>query len=71
MENNLAAIDMIHGMGLFGACIATPTAEAAHDLATRDVGDYAAQRLLDLDFPANKRANCLASATCRWRKPRG
>src|SRR5271154_840320 len=48
MENNLAAIEMIHGMGIFGHTL-------LHDLklpmiATRDVGDYAARRLLDLDF---------------------
>src|SRR5712675_1362102 len=48
MENNLAAIGMIHGMGVFGNALLPhlklPMA------ATRDVGDYAAQRLLDLDF---------------------
>ena len=48
MENNLAAIGMIHHMGIFGNAL-------RHDLklpmvATRDVGNYAAQRLLDLDF---------------------
>jgi len=48
MENNLAAIEMIRGMGIFGHTL-------LHDLklpmiATRDVGDYAARRLLDLDF---------------------
>jgi uncharacterized protein YbjT (DUF2867 family) len=48
MENNLAAIGMIHGMGIFGNALfpdlKIPMA------ATRDVGDYAAQRLLNLDF---------------------
>jgi uncharacterized protein YbjT (DUF2867 family) len=48
MENNLAAIGMIHGMGIFGNALLPglklPMA------ATRDVGDYAAQRLLHLDF---------------------
>jgi uncharacterized protein YbjT (DUF2867 family) len=48
MENNLAAIGMIHGMGVFGNALQPdlklPLA------ATRDVGDYAAQRLLRLDF---------------------
>jgi len=48
MENNLAAIGMIHGMGVFGNALLPhlklPMA------ATRDVGDYAAQRLLHLDF---------------------
>src|SRR5271156_875945 len=48
MENNLAAIGMIHEMGIFGNAL-------LRDLkipmaATRDVGDYAAQRLLHLDF---------------------
>src|SRR6266853_6434033 len=48
MENNLAAIGMIHHMGILGNAllpdIQVPMA------ATRDVGDYAAQRLLHLDF---------------------
>src|ERR1700677_1716982 len=48
MENNLAAIGMIHGMGIFGNALLPdlklPIA------ATRAVGDYAARRLLDLDF---------------------
>jgi uncharacterized protein YbjT (DUF2867 family) len=48
MENNLAAIDMIHGLGLFGHAL-LPDLKLPM-IATRDVGDYAAQRLLDLDF---------------------
>jgi len=48
MENNLAAIDMIHRMGLFGHAL-VPNLKLPM-IATRDVGDYAAQRLLDLDF---------------------
>jgi uncharacterized protein YbjT (DUF2867 family) len=48
MENNLAAIDMIHGMGLFGHALLRDLKLPM--IATRDVGDYAAQRLLDLDF---------------------
>jgi len=48
MENNLAAIGMIHGTGIFGHALLPnlrlPT------IATRDVGNYAARRLLDLDF---------------------
>jgi uncharacterized protein YbjT (DUF2867 family) len=48
MENNLAAIDMIHGMGQFGHAL-LPDLKLPM-IATRDVGDYAAQRLLDLDF---------------------
>jgi uncharacterized protein YbjT (DUF2867 family) len=48
MENNLAAIDMIHGMGLFGHAL-LPDLKLPM-IATSDVGDYAAQRLLDLDF---------------------
>jgi len=48
MENNLAAIDMIHGMGLFGHAL-LPNLKVPM-IATRDVGDYAAQRLLHLDF---------------------
>jgi uncharacterized protein YbjT (DUF2867 family) len=48
MENNLAAIGMIHGMGIIGHAL-LPDLKLPM-IATRDVGDYAAQRLLDLDF---------------------
>lgn len=48
MENNLAAIGMIHGMGLFGNAL-QPDLKLPM-VATRDVGDYAGQRLLHLDF---------------------
>jgi uncharacterized protein YbjT (DUF2867 family) len=48
MENNLAAIGMIHGTGIFGHAL-LPDLKLPM-IATRDVGDYAAQRLLDLDF---------------------
>ena len=48
MENNLAAIDMIHGMGMVGHAL-LPDLKLPL-IATRDVGAYAAQRLLDLDF---------------------
>jgi uncharacterized protein YbjT (DUF2867 family) len=48
MENNLAAIDMIRGMGLFGHALLADLKLPM--IATRDVGDYAAQRFLNLDF---------------------
>jgi uncharacterized protein YbjT (DUF2867 family) len=48
MENNLAAIDMIRGMGMFGHAL-LPDLKLPL-IATGDVGAYAAQRLLDLDF---------------------
>src|SRR6202034_2808529 len=48
MENNLAAIGMVHGMGIFGNAL-LPDLKLPM-VATRDVGAYAAQRLLDLDF---------------------
>jgi uncharacterized protein YbjT (DUF2867 family) len=48
MENNLAAIEMIHGMGLFEHAL-LPDLKLPM-IATPDVGAYAAQRLLDLDF---------------------
>jgi uncharacterized protein YbjT (DUF2867 family) len=48
MENSLAAIGMIHGMGIFGNAL-LPDLKIPM-VATRDVGDYAAQRLLHLDF---------------------
>src|ERR1700730_3083420 len=48
MENNLAAISMIQRMGIFGHAL-LPDLKLPM-IATRDVGDYAAQCLLDLDF---------------------
>jgi uncharacterized protein YbjT (DUF2867 family) len=48
MENNLAVIGMIQGMGLVGNAL-IPDLKLPMT-ATRDVGDYAAQRLLHLDF---------------------
>jgi len=48
MENNLAAIGMIQGMGMVGNAF-LPNLELPM-IALRDVGDYAAQRLLRLDF---------------------
>jgi len=48
MENNLATIGMIHAIGLFGHAL-LPDLKLPM-IATRDVGDYAAQRLLNLDF---------------------
>ena len=48
MENNLAAIGTIRGMGIFGHAL-LPDLKMPM-IATRDVGDYAARRLLDLDF---------------------
>jgi uncharacterized protein YbjT (DUF2867 family) len=48
MENNLAAIGMIHGMGLVGNAL-LPDVKLPM-IAKRDVGNYAAQRLLHLDF---------------------
>src|SRR5271169_1926058 len=48
MENNLAAISMIQEIGIFGHAL-LPDLKLPM-IATRDVGDYAAQRLLDLDF---------------------
>jgi uncharacterized protein YbjT (DUF2867 family) len=48
MENNLAAISMIQEMGIFGHAL-LPDLKLPMT-ATRDVGNHAAKRLLDLDF---------------------
>jgi len=48
MENNLAAIGMIQTEGIFGHAL-LPDLKTPM-IATPDVADYAAQRLLDLDF---------------------
>src|ERR1700691_75071 len=53
MENNLAAIGMIHHMGIFGNAL-LPDLKLPM-VATRDVGSYAAQRLLNLDFSKQTR----------------
>src|SRR6201981_2755764 len=57
MENHLTAIDMIHGMGMFGHAL-LPDLKLPM-IATRDVGDYAARRLLDLDFSGKQRRELL------------
>jgi uncharacterized protein YbjT (DUF2867 family) len=57
MENNLAAIDMIRGMGMFGHAL-LPDLKLPM-IATRDVGDYAAQRLLNLDFSGKQTSELL------------
>lgn len=48
MENNLAAAGMIQGMGIFGHAV-LPDLKLPM-IATRDIGEYAAQRILQLDF---------------------
>ncbi len=48
MENNLAAIGTIHHIGIFGNAL-LPDLKIPM-AATRDVGEYAGQRLLHLDF---------------------
>ena len=48
MENNLAAMGMIHTLGIFGHAL-LPDLKLPL-IATRDIGDYAARRLLNLDF---------------------
>jgi uncharacterized protein YbjT (DUF2867 family) len=52
MENNLAAMGMIQGMGILGNAL-RPELKIAM-IATRDVGDYAARRILNLDFAGKK-----------------
>jgi uncharacterized protein YbjT (DUF2867 family) len=52
MENNLAAISMIQEKGIFGHAL-LPDLKLPM-MVTRDVGNYAAQRLLDLDFSGNQ-----------------
>src|SRR5580704_5738233 len=48
MENNLSAISIIQEMGIFGHAL-LPDLKLPM-MTTGDVGNYAAQRLLDLDF---------------------
>ena len=63
MENNLAVIGMVHGMGMIGNAL-RPDLKLPM-ISTRDIGDYAAQRLLDLDFSGKQTRELLANATCR------
>src|SRR5882757_4337435 len=48
MENHLAAIGMIQGMGMFGHAL-LPDLKIPM-IATRDIGEFAAERILKLDF---------------------
>src|SRR6202522_2361897 len=48
MENNLAAIGMIRQAGVFAGALRPDLKQPM--IATRDIGDYAAKRLLHLDF---------------------
>jgi len=48
MENTLTAISMIQGMGIFGHAVLPDLKQPL--IATRDIGDYAAGRILKLDF---------------------
>jgi len=57
MENNLVAIETIHEMGMFGHAL-LPDLKMPM-IATSDVGDYAAQRLLDLDFSGKQTSELL------------
>jgi uncharacterized protein YbjT (DUF2867 family) len=57
MENHLAAIGMIHHMGIFGNAL-LPDLKLPM-VATGDVGNYVAQRLLDLDFSGKQTCEVL------------
>ena len=48
MENTLTAISMIQAMGIFGHAVLPDLKQPL--IATRDIGDYAAGRILKLDF---------------------
>src|SRR5258707_7468138 len=67
MENNLAAIGMIHGMGVFGNAL-LPDLKLPM-ATTRDVGDHAAQRLLDLDFSGKQIRELLGERDLRSTEP--
>jgi uncharacterized protein YbjT (DUF2867 family) len=69
MENNLASIDMIHGMGLFGHAL-LPDLKLPM-IATRDVGDYAAQRLLNLDFSGKQTRELLGERDLSMKEATG
>jgi uncharacterized protein YbjT (DUF2867 family) len=56
-ENHLAAIGMIQGMGLYGGALKADMQIPM--IATRDIGAYAAERLLKLDFNEKQTQNLL------------
>jgi uncharacterized protein YbjT (DUF2867 family) len=56
-ENHLAVIHMIHVMGLYGAAL-KPDMQIPM-IATKDIGAYAADRLLKLDFSGKQTRNLL------------
>jgi uncharacterized protein YbjT (DUF2867 family) len=66
MENNLAAIGMIHGMGIFGNAL-LPDLKIPM-AATRDVGDYAARRLMHLDFSGKQTRELLGERDLSMRE---
>jgi len=57
MENNFAAIGMIQGMGILGNAL-LPNLKLPM-IATRDIGEYAAQRILKLDFSGQQTCELL------------
>ena len=57
MENHLSGINMIQMMGIFGGAL-QPDLKMPQ-IATRDVGAYAAERLLKLDFSGKQRQELL------------
>jgi len=59
MENNLLAIGMIQGMGIFGHAL-LPDLKLPM-IATRDIGDYVAERLLKLDFSGQETQELLGA----------
>lgn len=56
-ENHLAAINMIQMMGMYGGALKGDTPFPM--IATRDIGAYAAERLLKLDFNGKQARNLL------------
>jgi uncharacterized protein YbjT (DUF2867 family) len=67
MENNLAAIGMIHDMGIFGHAL-LPDLKLPM-IATRDIGDYAAQRILKLDFSGKQTRELLGERDLSMNEP--
>jgi uncharacterized protein YbjT (DUF2867 family) len=66
MENNLVAISMIHDMGTFRHAL-LPDLKLPM-IATHDVGDYAAQRLLDLEFSGKQTRELLGQRDLSMRE---
>jgi uncharacterized protein YbjT (DUF2867 family) len=63
-ENHLNSINMIQTMGIIGGALKADL--PMPQIATRDIGAYAAERLLKLDFNAKQTRELLGARAARF-----